>query len=470
MDSFSSAVELARLVRNRELSPVEVVGHYLDRIERFNPIVNAIVWRNDEELRAAARAAEKAVLDGGPLGPFHGVPIPIKEHQSVAGWPNTMGGSLGISDAPQQASELAVERLADAGFLFMGRSNAPEMGPMSVTENARYGATRNPWNPDYSPGGSSGGAAAAVIAGLAPVAHASDGGGSIRMPSSCCGTVGFKPSRGRVPTRVPSWEHAITEGAITRHIADSAAILDVMSTPDPYGWYNALAPERPFAEEVGRDTGRLRIGLLLEAPTGVPVDPACEEAALTAARLLEELGHDVVPVAPRLFSREAGEEFLNIIVNAWLYLNPYDQPELAEPYIRHRMRRATEHHIGEYVLAAARLYREAREVVAQWGQDFDVLLTPTLATRTPRVGVVLDRANRDPDGPRITQNQMIAFTSFANISGLPAVSLPVHTDAEGLPVGAQLVAGPWQEDVLFRLGAALEALVLWTDTVPDPYR
>jgi amidase len=186
VNPFDSAVSLAAAVRSKQLSPVEIAETYLDRIDRYDPQINAFVWRNDDEVRAAAKRAEQAVMNDEDLPPFHGVPIPIKDLNAVAGQPNTFG-SLGVSDTPAEESDLSVALLAEAGFIFMGRTNTPEMGPMSVTENRRYGITRNPWDPRYSPGGSSGGAAASVLAGMAPIAQASDGGGSIRMPSSCCG-------------------------------------------------------------------------------------------------------------------------------------------------------------------------------------------------------------------------------------------------------------------------------------------
>ncbi|SEC56708.1 amidase [Amycolatopsis tolypomycina] len=461
MDPFGSATDLAAAVRRRELSPVEIADAYLARIDRYDPGINAFVWRNDEDVRAAAKAAEQAVTDGGPLGPFHGVPIPIKELTQVDGQPATYG-SLGVSDAPRSGNEPVVTRLLDAGFLLMGRTNSPEMGLLTTTENERFGATRNPWQPAYSPGGSSGGAAAAVAAGLAPVAHASDGGGSIRVPSSCCGLVGLKPSRGRIPQPVAAWEHATVEGAITRYVRDAAALLDVMSVPDRLAWYQAPAPRRPFLDEVGAEAGRLRIGLLTASPTGMPVDPECAEAAEKAARLLESLGHDVYPVEPEFLSEEAWTAYAQTVLDASVAAMPYDEPALVGSQLRYRMDRAKSRDSGTYVRASLLLQEETRGVVAQWGRDFDVLLTPTIACRPPFVGSVLQEAVDNPGGLRLTEMQMISFTSFCNVTGLPAISLPVHTSSDGLPVGAQLVAGPWEEAVLIRLASALEPLVGWT--------
>lgn len=395
MDPFDSAVNLAKAVRSKQLSPVEIIETYLERIDRHNPDINAFIWRNDDEVRAAARRAEHAVTTGESLPPFHGVPIPIKDLNSVAGQPNTFG-SLGVSDAPVQESDLSIALLQEAGFVFMGRTNTPEMGPMSVTENRRYGITLNPWDTWHTPGGSSGGAAAAVAAGMAPVAQASDGGGSIRMPSSCCGLVGLKPSRGRVPMRVPAWEHSATDGAITRHVEDAAALLDVMSTPDRLAWYHAPPPERPFGEEVGRDSGPLSIGLVLDAPTGVPVHPECADAALALAKVLETMGHNVHPVAPTFFSQEATRVFVDLVIPAALHLTPYERPELAEPYLRELRAVAECHSSREYAQGMALLHLESRKVIAQWRQDFDVLLTPTMACLPPEAGVLVAEANADP--------------------------------------------------------------------------
>lgn len=460
MDPFDAAVDLAAAVRKRDLSPVEIVETYLRRADRHDPALGCFVWRDDDQVRRAARSAEQAVTDGADVPPFHGVPIPIKDLNEVAGQPATYG-SLGVHDRPREQNDPVVSRFLEAGMLLMGRTNTPEMGLLTSTENRRYAPTRNPWDPGRSPGGSSGGAAAAVAAGLAPVAHANDGGGSIRMPSSSCGLVGLKPSRGRVPQQVAAWEHATVEGAITRYTRDAAALLDVMSVPDRLAMYQAPAPERPFADEVGREPGRLRVGLLTEAPTGLPVDPVCVEAAERAARLLEGLGHDVRPVAPRFFTEEAILGYAQTVLDAALWAVPYDDPELADGALRFRMERARGRHSGEYARAAALLQVESREVVAQWGRDFDVLLTPTMACPPPPVGAVLSEAHDNPGGLRVTETQMISFTSFCNVTGLPAVSLPLHSAPDGMPIGAQLVAGPWEEAVLIRLAAALEAVDGW---------
>ena len=209
---LSTAVSTAAAIKAKQVSPLEVLDACLAQVDRTNDRVGAIVWRDDEGHRADARAAGEAVMRGGELAPFHGVPIPVKDLTPVAGWPTTYG-SWGAPDGPSAQDELVVAGLRRAGFVLAGRTNTPEFGPITVAENLRYGATRNPWDLDRSPGGSSGGAAAAVAAGMFPLAHANDGGGSIRIPASCCGLVGLKPSRGRVPGRVTAWDGAAVEGA-----------------------------------------------------------------------------------------------------------------------------------------------------------------------------------------------------------------------------------------------------------------
>jgi len=462
---YESAVELSRRIRTGELTATELITEAIRAADAVDPRINALIWRDDETTLRDAGAADAALAAGAPVGPFHGVPLPIKELTWVAGQPGTFG-SRGVSAAPRPVSDLVVDRFRAAGFVLFGRSNSPEAGPMSVTENSRFGVTRNPWNPDFSPAGSSGGAAAAVAAGIVPVAHATDGGGSIRMPSSATGLVGLKPSRGRVPARVPMWEHSIVEGVITRHIEDTAAILDAISEPDLTLPYSAPRPSRPFADELGHDGPRLRVGLLLDAPSGVPVDPECRAAAEDLARALEHLGHVVEPVRPLLHSWEAVLGFVDVIINSWLWTTPYEDADLAEPYIRARRARARTHTGGDYANAAMRLYGENVDILAQWGRDFDVLLTPTMATTPPPVGVVLAEANAAFDGPRLTENQMIAFTAFANITGQPAISLPVRMSAAGLPVGAQLVGRPFGEGELIRLAAAVEDHFGWTRRRP----
>src|SRR5271166_2337900 len=259
----SPASELADALRRRELSAAELLDACIAAIDERNPELNAVIWRNDEDARTGAADADRRLAAGEQDGraPFLGVPLPIKDLTPVAGWPVTYG-SYGAPEGPSEQSELVVEALRAAGFVLCGRTNTPEFGVITAAENSRYGISRNPWNSDRSPGGSSGGAAAAVAGGMFPIAHANDGGGSIRIPASYCGLVGLKASRGRVPRLSQSWLGAVVEGVVARSVQDAAAVLDVTCGPDPSAWYNAPAPSRSFSDELAVEPGKLRIGLM----------------------------------------------------------------------------------------------------------------------------------------------------------------------------------------------------------------
>jgi amidase len=304
----STALELAEGLRGRELSSVELLEACLAAVDERNPQLNAVIWRNDQEARAAATEADRRLAAGDPA-PFLGVPLPIKDLTPVAGWPVTYG-SRGAPDGVSDEGELVVDALVRAGFVLCGRTNTPEFGVITVAENSRYGISRNPWDTDRSPGGSSGGAAAAVAGGMFPIAHANDGGGSIRIPASYCGLVGLKPSRGRVPRLAQSWLGAVVEGVVARSVADSAAALDAIAYVDPLAWYNAPTPARPFAQEAGTRPAPLRIGLMAQAPLGMPTEEACSAAARSAAAALEELGHAVEEVEVPTISEEMVPPFI----------------------------------------------------------------------------------------------------------------------------------------------------------------
>jgi amidase len=463
---FATALEVAAAIRSREVSPVEVLDATLARIEALNDQLVAIVWRNDDEARKAAQAAADAVVhrDPGELSPFHGVPIPIKDLTAVAGWPVTYG-SWGATGTPSEESELIVEAFRRAGFILTGRTNTPEFGPITATENDRYGISRNPWNLDRTPGGSSGGAGAAVAAGLFPVAHATDGGGSIRIPASCCGLVGLKVSRGRVPSLVRGWEGGSVHGVVTRDVADTAAILDVTSAPDRGQWYNAPAPDRPYLSEVGADPGRLRIGMVEVPPFELPIDDACLTAVEAAAFALEGLGHTV-----RTASLEIDEAFLRAfmkVVNAGLADYDVDWDRV-EPHNRVSRTIAQSVDSLSYVGAVHVLQRLSRPLVARWGEEFDVLLSPTMTIEPPRAGEILAavHAGAETGTTALQVFQMAALTSAWNMTGQPAISLPTHQTADGIPIGVQLVGGPWEEARLLRLASQVETSIPWADRRP----
>jgi amidase len=452
-------VELAAALRARELSAVELLEACLAAVGERNPELNAVIWRDDEEARAAARASDKRIA-AGEEAPFLGVPIPIKDLTAVAGWPVAFG-SNGASDQPSVESELVVEALQRAGFVLCGRTNAPEFGPLTVAENSRYGNTVNPWDTSRASGGSSGGASAAVAGGMFPIAHANDGGGSIRIPAAYCGLVGLKSSRGRIPRRAQTWMGAVVEGAITSTVGDAAAALDAMAGPDRLAWFNAPAPQRAFAEEVGASVETLRVGLMAEAPLGLPTEPACAQAARDAAALLAELGHEVTEVEVATISEELTPDFVTMTIGGIADYDGVDWSRV-EPHNRHAYEAATDRVSAyDYVVAVRRLEQLSRREVARWGRDFDVLLTPTSGILPPPTGSVLAAQHAVPDQPVFETVQSVCFSAFGNITGLPAISLPLHWTEDGIPVGAMLTGGPFEEATLVRLGAQLEEARPW---------
>ena len=464
MDAFPTTLGLAQLIRSKEASPVEVLEECLARVDRLNPTLNAVVWRDDDAARDQAKRMADVVTTTPveKLPPFYGVPIPIKDLTYAAGQPNTLG-SWGTTDEPATEDELVVTAFRRAGFLVTARTNTPELGPITVAENSRYGITRNPWDTSRTPGGSSGGAAAAVASGMFSVAHGNDGGGSIRIPASCCGLVGLKVARGRVPALEESWEGASVEGVLTHTVADTAAVLDVIAAPDPLGWYSAPAPRLPFTEEAGADPPRLRVGLVETAPLGMPIDAACLDAVHGAARLLESLGHTIVPAALDIQLDELAP-FLAMIDGS--FTQAVADWSRTDRHIQAGRARGMARSSVEYVAAIKALQRWTRGFAAQWGRDFDVLVSPTMTIEPPPAGQVLGQVHADPDNTPGTVLSMAVMTSAFNISGLPAISLPLHHSPSGLPIGVQLATGPFDEAGLLRIAGQLERAAPWKDRHP----
>ncbi len=475
MDSLSPstpALELAQALRRRDLSAVELLEACLRAVDERNPELNAVIWRNDEDARRAAEEADRrlAALAGdgaaeGEQAPFLGVPMPIKDLTPVAGWPTTYG-SRGAGTAPSQESELVVDALARAGFVLCARTNTPEFGVLTVTENSRYGVTRNPWDPGRSPGGSSGGAGAAVAGGMFPIAHGNDGGGSIRIPASYCGLVGLKPSRGRVPRLAQSWLGAVVEGALTRTVADSAVVLDAIAGPDPLAWYNAPAPPRAFAQELEMQPEPLRIGLMAQAPLGIPTAPSCAAAAGAAATMLEQLGHAVEEIEVATVSEQMIPAFVLLTQAGLAEFEDIDWSQV-EPHVAHQHELSEEISAGDYVQAGRALELISRRELVRWGRDFDVLLTPTSGIEPPVAGSILAAQHAAPDQPLADVIASVSFTAFGNVTGLPAISLPLHVTDAGLPIGVQLTGGPWQDATLIRLAAQLEQAHPWRERRPS---
>ena len=463
IDQSSSALELAAALRRRDLSSAELLEACLSAIDERNPQLNAITWRNDDDVRSAAAQADRR-LAAGEEAPFLGVPIPIKDLTPVAGWPVTYG-SNGAPEGMSEESELVVDAFLRAGFVLCARTNTPEFGVLTVAENSRFGITRNPWNTERSPGGSSGGAAAAVAGGMFPIAHANDGGGSIRIPASYCGLVGLKPSRGRVPRHAQSWLGAVVEGVVASTVADAAAVLDATARLDPCAWYNAPAPQRPFSQELDTPPGALRIGLMAQAPLGIPTDEPCSSVTRAVAATLEELGHAVEEVEVPTISEEMVPPFIALTQGGLADYEGVDWTAV-EPHIAHQRQLSGETGAYDYVLAARTLELLSRREVARWGRDFDILLTPTSAILPPRAGSILEAQHAAPEQPVMEVVASVAFTAFGNVTGLPAVSLPLYWTDEGVPVGVQLTAGPWQEARLISLASQLEQAQPWAQRHP----
>jgi amidase len=471
IDPFTPAVDLAAAVRRKEVSPVELVDLYLDRMDLLDGRLNAFCHRADDDVRKAASAAADAVVTASPgdLGPFHGVPLPIKDLCDVAGWPTTYG-SAGASPAPAATSDQVVQRLVEAGFVLLGKTTTSEFGAISFTESEALGITRNPWDPDRTPGGSSGGAAAAVAAGMAPIAHAADGGGSIRVPASCNGLVGLKATRGRIANRTVELEGLATHGVVARSVTDAAAALDVLAHHDPAAWWSPPSPSAPFADTATAQppTG-LRIGVLADSPVdAVSVDPACKAAVDTALRTLESAGHQVVDTPIPLPPTNELIAAFTTIWNVGAAGIPLADPDAIEPHNRVLRDAARDIDSWAYAQAVHQTQRLSRTIVEAFVARFDLLVTPTMACLPPPVGAWRDGVAENPFMALLNCYPLVLFTSLFNVTGLPALSIPIHHDhTTGLPVGIQIVAAPWREDLLLQTARTLEQAHPWADRHPD---
>jgi amidase len=470
IDPFTPAVELAAAIRRMEASPVEVVDVYLERMDELDPCLNAFCHRADDDVRkAAAEAADAVVWAASPedLRPFHGVPLPIKDLLDVAGWPTTHG-SAGASRAPAVASDPVVQRFVAAGFVLLGKTTTSEFGTVPFTESDALGISRNPWDPDRTPGGSSSGAGAAVAAGMAPIAHGGDGGGSIRIPASCNGLVGLKPTRGLVTNGAVDAEGLATNGVLTRTVCDTAAALDVLARHDPAAWWSPPTRRTTFATTMTMEapTG-LRIGVLADSPVaGIHVDPACAFAVDVTLRALEALGHHIIdtplPLPPP-------DELIAAFTTIWNVGGagiPLADPDRVEPHNRALRAAARTIDSWTYVEGVRTTQHLSRRIVEDFVTSFDLLVTPTMACLPPPVGAWRTGSN-DPLMALHNSYPMAVFTSLFNVTGQPTISVPIHhDDATGLPVGVQLVAAPWREDLLLHAARSLELAHPWTDRRP----
>jgi amidase len=354
-----------------------------------------------------------------------------------------------------------VTALVKAGFNLIGQTASPELGALPITESALYGDTRNPWNLAHTPGGSSGGSAAAVCANLVPVAEGSDGGGSIRIPASCCGLVGLKPSRGRVFVGpILSASEISMRGVLTKNVSDTAAILDVIKTTDSAQWHVALDGESSFLQSLKHPMNKkLRIAFCLTSPLGGPVDSECKLAVEKTARLFEEAGHIVNEGAPDWgFIDQFVDDFMLYWSALMGELEAEDESQF-EPHTRHLRESARNTSAVEFRRAMTRLQRTSRGIVQSWETNFDLLITPTIASLPPKVGEITDGSMEDPTVPIQRSFTMVPFTGWFNVTGQPAISLPVHMSKSGLPVGVQLIAGPWCDRLLLQIAHWVESAI-----------
>jgi amidase len=465
---FKPATELAQLVRDGEITSRELVEAALHRIEALEPELNAFTHVDPEGALAAAE-----LVRPGDERPFAGVPIGIKDAVEVSGWPFTLGSDV-FGDFVPPYDTFVVRRLREAGFVLVGKTSLPEFGVLPVTEPRRFGPTRNPWDTERTPGGSSGGAASAVAAGMLPLAHGSDGAGSIRIPAACCGLVGLKPSRGRV-SRGPAQgeDFLVQDGVLTRTVGETAELLDVLAGYEPGDGSWAPPPSEPFATAAGRDPGRLRIGFTTDGAIQAELDPQCERALRDAAKLLAALGHEVEPIeAPwrgqdllPVFTLVFGTPVAMGVFFGAQVTGREPSEELVEPLTWTIWNGIRERTALDYMLARTQLSAVSRGIVALWN-DFDVVMTPAVAQRPVRIGEI-DARGDDLWADFRRSGEFTPYTALFNVTGQPAISLPLFHGEDGLPLGVQFAGRPADEATLLSLAAQLEAARPWADRRPE---
>lgn len=462
------ALGLADMVRRKQISPGELLDMTVARAEATNGKYNFLAQKLYD-------FGKKAIADGLPDGPFRGVPLLIKDlHASIAGTRTGNGSRSYDGYVADYTSEL-VRRHQAAGFVIFGKTTTPEFGLTTTTESLATGATRNPWNPAHIAGGSSGGAAAAVAAGVIPMAHASDGGGSIRIPASCCGLFGMKPSRGRVPMgprRTEGWGGLSTQHAVSRSVRDSAAMLDATHGIEPGSRYGAPTPDGSFLSQVTKSPGKLRIALMLDTPGGTPVDPECITAAKDAAKLLESLGHRVNEAAPKVDAKALGTANFATISSA-LAADIEDRARLTgiapSPEILEKVTLTFLQYSKGFsatdLARASGTFQEAAIAIGQFMADYDIILSPTLAAPPITIGRLgLMPENFEKWGQEIAS--FSPWTGLFNGSGQPSMSLPLAMSKSGLPIGVMITGRYGDEATLFRLAGQIERAAPWFDRRP----
>lgn len=461
------ALGLAELVATKQVSAGELLDEAIARTEAVNPAINAVVVRHDDYARAQ-------IARGLPDGPFRGVPFLLKDLDAIKGTRTTFGSTLTKDYVADHTSTIA-QRFIDAGLVMFGKSASPELGLMPTTESRLHGPTRNPWNPAHASGGSSGGAAAAVAARILPMAHASDGGGSIRIPAAACGVFGLKPTRARTPSgpdRGEGWGGFSVGHVVGLSVRDSAAMLDAIHGAEATSPYVAPAPERPFVLEVGRDPGRLRISFTDVSPYGEAIDPEVANAVRDVASMLAKLGHHVEQRAPALPADPA------IVMAAIVGANTALSVRLAEQRLGRAM---TDQDFERLTLAMSANARkssamdyvtmqlaafEISKALAAFFRDCDIFLSPTLCQPALKVGE-LDTMAADLSHVSPVLRRFMPGTSMFNMSGQPAMSVPLAWTASKLPIGISFAARYGDEATLFRLAAQLESERPWRHRRPQ---
>jgi amidase len=465
------AVDQAALVEKGEVTPLELLDAAIERIERIDPVLNAVVIRWFDHARDTARTDL-------PDGPFRGVPFLIKDLFAGYAGQRISNGNLALKNekAISHADTTLVSRFRDAGLVIAGRTNSPELGSVPTTEPLAWGATHNPWDTSRSPGGSSGGSAAAVASGMVPFAHASDGGGSIRIPASCCGLVGLKPSQGRISLGPIRDETALSvELCVSRTVRDTANLLDAVRGPGIGDTVIAPAPSRRYVDEVGAEPGRLCIGLLDHHAQGGAVAPECVAAVRSVASLLESLGHTVEQAWPAALEDTTLTLHFGALwsTSMGVGLRRFEEQlgrslteDEFEPMNRVQAEIAAHFTAVDYALAFSAATHFRRSLQAWWAEGWDLLLTPTVAELPLPLGAIANNPDHPMDATERAY-QFIPFTPPFNMSGQPAINVPVEWTDAGLPVGIQLVAAYGREDVLLRVASQLEAAKPWAQRRPE---
>ncbi len=462
------AVALAALVRRREVSPLELLELAIARADAVQPSVGALAQRLDEHARDQIRR-------GLPEAPLTGVPFLLKNLSVQLAGTITTGACRLLHDAVAASDSTITQRYRDAGLVIFGKSNAPEFGLAASTEATLHGTTRNPWNLQRTAGGSSGGAAAAVAAGIVPAAHASDGGGSIRIPASCCGLFGLKPTRARTPVgpfATQSWGSLGVMHVVSRSVRDSAVLLDATQGPAQGDPYVAPPPARPYALEVDTEPPRLRVALQLASIYGEQIHADCVAAARDAARLLESLGHVVEEAQPPADAAQLAEANWILIATGVAAsvariargLGREVRDSDVEPVTWRAVRYAASLSAQAYAQAQETVYQQGRRMAA-FHRDFDVVLSPTLGEPPVPLGP-LAMNNPDPADYVAAIRRFSPFTNLFNMTGQPSMSVPLHWNGEGLPVGVMFSAAFGREDLLLQLAGQLERARPWFGRVP----